>query len=598
MQRRRLQISVLIISLLAPAATYAQSSTDQEQLRYQRAIQEIEGVIVDTRKLDDPFALVTVKSKAASLMWRYDRNRAQTLFVDLWKYVDQQRSDSFNQDEARTVLLKYLFPLNSGLAAKLMKELSNRQGDEASLRAQATGNDPDVRRLANVSAGLVEQDATIAARLLEQSLSVGITPTALSVLSRMREKNPILANYVVSQTLAHIGSRPSIIALTGLHLLTAYVFPPEPYSADSNEARSSDDALRFQYFSTAYEVLRTSLQESESLLTKEKRYTENDLRFRAIYQAQMALILAALAPRYAPQLTEELSVLARRLSGVVPATIANLSRFVVARLRGDQTNTENPETNIAIAIANGDFDEARRLIDKLEDEAGRKSFLQTLAKAEFKVRLNEADLSEALNVARRIENANLRVLLLVQLARAAYRKDDLTLSRLIISEARAALTSDEKDGLRARVLLSFASETVGISDSDAIDLLHNAVSVINSLSKPDSGTQGLDRQPTNMAAFEINDPRSLVDSPDLQRAFSSLARADFEGTLIAAGRINPLPVQLIARLATSEAALTNRTKKPNAAPEKKSRQPAKAGGSVRPGVERSGTTGRGIKKLV
>ena len=139
MQRRRLQISVLIISLLAPAATYAQSSTDQEQLRYQRAIQEIEGVIVDTRKLDDPFALVTVKSKAASLMWRYDRNRAQTLFVDLWKYVDQQRSDSFNQDEARTVLLKYLFPLNSGLAAKLMKELSNRQGDEASLRAQATG---------------------------------------------------------------------------------------------------------------------------------------------------------------------------------------------------------------------------------------------------------------------------------------------------------------------------------------------------------------------------------------------------------------------------------------------------------------------------
>lgn len=568
MQFRSLPIFALILFLLLPVGLYGQNATDLEQLRYQRALQEIEGVIVDAGKLDDPFMVVTVKSKAASLMWRYDRKRAQALFLDLWKYIDQQQSDSFDPDEARTVLLKYLFPNNSSLATKLLKEVSERQSEDASLRAQVTGADPNLRRLANVSAGLVDQDPTLAARLLEQSLSISVTPTALSVLSRMREKNPILANYVISQTLEHIRSRPSIIALTGLHLLTAYLFPSEPYLAESPEIASSDDMLRLQYFSTAYEVLKSSLEESESLLTKERHYTQSDLRFRAIYQGQIALILAALAPRFGPQLMEELNVLARRLSVGMPSNVANLSRFIVARLDGDPTNSDSPDVAIAVAITRGDFDEARRLIDQLEDEARRKAYSQTLARAEFKARLTEADFSGALNVARKIDNVNLRVLLLLQLARAAYRKDDNSQSRLILSEARAAIANAEKDGLLARVLLSFASEVSVMSESDAMEILHNAVTVINSLSKPNSDTESSERSQTNNASREINDPRSLVESADLQRAFSSVARVDFAGTMLAAGRLNVLPVQLVARLAASEVAFTKRAQK-NGAPAKK-----------------------------
>ena len=402
---------------------------------------------------------------------------------------------------------------------------------------------------------MIDHDVTLAARLLEQSLAMGVTPTALSVLARMREQNPILANYVVAQTLEKLRSRPSIVALTGLHLLTAYVFPQEPYLANSSEIRSSDDALRFLYFSTGYDVLMASLQETDTQLKKEKRYTDHDLRFRLIYQGQIVLILTALAPRYGPQLLEELNALARRFSGTVPHSVADLSRFIAGRLRGEPTADDNQETAIAIAIANGEFLEARRLIDKVENDETRKAHLKALSKAEFNAHLGEADLTEALNVARRIENANLRVLLLLQLAKAAYRKDDSTFAKMIVSEARSALTNGENDGLRARIILSLAAEIADISDSDAIDLLHNAVTVINSLPKPKKDKEAPEEQPTNVS-FEIDDPRSLADSPDLQRAFSFLARKDFDGVLIAAGRINSLPVQLIARLATSEVGLT------------------------------------------
>lgn len=569
MQFNRQLIFALSVVLVTPVILFGQSSTDQEQLRYQRAMQEIDGVIVDTGKLDDTLMMVSVKSRAASLMWRYDRKRAQALFLDLWKYIEQQRGDAFDQNEAQTVLLKNLYPVNSSLAAQLLKERSERQKPRSTLRSQATGNDPDLRRLANISAGLVDQDPAIAARLLEQSLSIGVTPSALSVLSRMRETNPTLANYVVAQTLEQLRFRPTIVSLTGLHLLTAFVFPSEPFFADSPESGGTYERLRFQYFSIAYEVLKMSLDETDAALTKEKRYTERDLRFRAVYQGQLALVLAALAPRYGPQFVEELNLIARRLSGNTPGSIANWSKYVVARLKGDYASSDNPETNIAVAIANGDFNEARRLIDKIDDEDRKKSLFQTLAKAEFRALIAEPNLGEALNVARRIENVNLRVMLFLQLARVAYRKDDVSLSKLILSEARSALANTDKDGMRARLLLSFASEVSSISDLDAIDILHNAVAVINSLSTPNSSTDPETLSTAELITTELNDPRGFADSPDLQRAFSSVARVDFDGTLLAAARINQLSVQLMAKLATSEVALAKRVKKTDVVPEKK-----------------------------
>ena len=118
--------------------------------------------------------------------------------------------------------------------------------------------------------------------------------------------------------------------------------------------------------------------------------------------------------------------------------------------------------------------------------------------------------------------------------------------------------------MRARLLLSTASEIASISESDAIDMLHNAVVTINSLPKTTSGSESAGQSSADLAMSELNDPRSFTDSPEVQRAFSSVARVDFDGTLLAAGRINPASVQLMARLATAETALAKRTRRTRA----------------------------------
>ncbi len=569
MQVRMLWVLFLTI-LLVPLESFAQKSNDLTRLRYQRAQQESETVIGESGRLDDPLAVVIVRAKAASLVWRYDNKKARELFLAIWKYIDQQKNDSFNSEEARTIFLKYLYPKDSNLATRLLKELAEKnKGAEASLQSQVTGADPALRRLINLSQGLVDLDPSLAARLLEQSLLVSVTPGALPILLRLREKNPILANYVVSRTLEHFKSRPTILALAGLHLLTEYVFLLETSLAEASEVFASDDALHFQYFSTAYETLKRSLDESDSFLKKERRYTENDLRFRVIYQGQISIILLALAPRYGPLLVGELTQIARRFSGTLPAGAVEMSRMLLSRLKGEPVDSENPDTQIASAIASREFELARRLIDRIEDEAKRKAFLQLLAKAEFQARLEESDFSEAMNIARRIENENLRVLLYLQVAKAAHRKDDVTLSRFVVSEARTALANGEKDGLRARILLSFAADVAPISDSDATDLLYSAVSMINSLPKSTSEKEATGKTSSTLSGFNLNDPGSLTDSYDLYRAFTSVAQIDFDGTLITAGRLSPLPVQMMARLETAEIALSPSPKKNVTAPAKK-----------------------------
>ena len=212
---------------------------------------------------------------------------------------------------------------------------------------------------------------------------------------------------------------------------------------------------------------------------------------------------------------------------------------------------------------------ARSSDSRRDNEEKKKAFTQVLAKAEFNTRLAESNLSEALSVARRIENVNLRIMLFLQVARAASRKDDASFLRVALNEARSALSNTEMDGMRARLLLSFASEVSTLSESDAIDVLHQAVVLINSLSKSssDSNSPGDFRSAPPLSV--LNDPRSLVDSSEVQRAFSSVARVDFDGTLLAAARINPTPVQLMAKLATSEIAITTREKKPQTIPERK-----------------------------
>src|SRR5262249_33838582 len=150
----------------------------------------------------------------------------------------------------------------------------------------------------------------------------------INTLNKVNDKDPLLAQFVVAKALDGLRARPTAVSLSALYLLTAFVFP----EGRLTEIDSSLLALQFRYFSTCHEILGASLRESNELLVKEQHYTPADLQFRTISQAQVAIVLAALAPRYQPSSAGELSSLASKLSVSLPPNISQLTQFTAARI--------------------------------------------------------------------------------------------------------------------------------------------------------------------------------------------------------------------------------------------------------------------------
>lgn len=545
---------IFILASVVPIKLPAQESVDSTALTRQRALQELEGIISESDKLADKLAVVKIQAEAANLLWLQDVDRARTMFRELWRWIEAQKDKDLKKDEARTELLKNLFPRDPKMAEELLEKISEgHRSEEAPFRAQIAGADPNLRRLAKLSLELSGQDTARAAALLERSLSVSVSPAAFFSLMRLREKDPRVADYVVARTLERLRMRPTVVALPGVYTLIDYVFPSKQ-SFGKPITEPPDPSLRMDYFWAAYDILQKSLGESEQLLLKQQRYTEKDLRLRSIYQGQVAGILAALAPRYAPEVAEELTKLATNLAVDLPPEMIQLHRFTLARLTGNLAESDSPETAISIAVARGEVEKARDLLEKVQDESVTKGLSQMAANVEFRTHLAKSNLAEALMAARNVEDPNIRASLYAQVAKAAYRKGEVEFSRLILAEARVALSKSESNGMRVRALLELAAEASTISALDSIELLRAAVLDINLLSKATSGGGSKGDLLT-----EINNPQTLIDEPELQQAFSSVGTVDFDGALLTASQIEDKSIRLIAKLAACKKWLTERS---------------------------------------
>lgn len=540
------------VLLFVPFVIFAQNQIDAPPTLEQRAARELEQVITESATLNDRLTAIKIRARAANLLWLQDARRARAMFRELWRQAGAESDASFDREAARTEILRNLFPRDANLANNLLNEVTeNQRSEEASLQSQLTGNDPGLRRLTTLSTSLIEADAVRAAALLERALAVSVSPPTTVALLRLREQNPTISDYVAARTIENLKTRPTVIGLTGIYLMLEYVFPSQ---MNSNALTvQPNESLRAQYFFAAYDILRRSLEETAASLS-ENRYTPADIRLRTMTQAQIAVILSTLAPRYAPELMPDLSPLAARFGANVPANLGQFLSFMVARLQreaqtgtGDAANSDNPETAVTVALSRGDVDEAKRAVERVRDETIRNALSRLIANVEPRILLARGDLADALVAVRRIEDVNARATLYAELARAARDKGERDFAAMILGEARQALASGEANGLRARALLALSAEAARISISDAVELLQTTVSVVNSLREPTR-----EATTSNDMLAQFNDPRSLINSSELRQAFISVATADFDNAIAAANQLQFKPLQLVARLAACE----------------------------------------------
>lgn len=90
MHQRGLGWLILIMLLSVPVELLGQEPGDKVASPYQRAVQELEGIITEADRLTDKLARVKVRAKAASLLWLRDSHRARVMFRKLWEWIEEQ----------------------------------------------------------------------------------------------------------------------------------------------------------------------------------------------------------------------------------------------------------------------------------------------------------------------------------------------------------------------------------------------------------------------------------------------------------------------------------------------------------------------------
>lgn len=531
-------LSVMIVIVLGPITLFC-SQDSPKVSPAERAQQEVEGVYTEAKNLSDKRVAIRLQAQVARLLWPYSRDRARAIFQELWEQVEQTKD--IDREAARTEILRELFPRDPALATRWLEQIATgHQRGSAPLKEQIGGTDPGLRPLAALSSQLVEQNPEIAAILLERHLSVSVSPHAFTSLLRLREKESRLADYIFTRTLESLRTRPTVVALPGIYVLVDYAFPDRSRAGFVNPPEA---ALQMHYFWTAYELLQKSLAESQTQLRKEQGYSEQDLRFRSIFQGHVAAVLSALAPRYAPERVEEL----KKLAADLPS--GTNSRFdpAVARLSEGPIEGASTEVAFSIALGRGDVEEAKRLLEKVQDASVKKTLSQALRQAEFRTHLARSHFADALMAARGIEDADLRALFEADVATAAFQKGEKELAKLALMEAQMTLSgAPDSKGVRIWTALSLASDASLISESISLHLLWSAVPLLNALvESSDTRSKGDVFMPDAL-------PR-LRESSELWRTFASVGRVNFDETLLIAYQIRDDALRLMARLATCEA---------------------------------------------
>lgn len=545
---------IVLSLLLNPVLLLAQQPTEIPSDNPTAVAQELQAIVTEAKNVTDENAVVSITARAAMLLSYSDPTRAERMLLDLWKFSNEQKGRTFDRPAAKILILKSLYSRNPKLARRLMSEGQSQSG------SSLPGLDDESQVPGRLASALMDVDPGSAAAVLQQSLSHAVTPATLGALIRLRERDFLLGDYVAAQGIDALTTQPTLSSLPGLHMLGAYVFPGAEAPAPSIDAESSRLSLQYRYFSGGYDILRASLNESNEALLKDQRYTQRHLQFRGAYQAEVAAILAALALRLQPSLAPELTAIATRLAPQVPANMPRLPQYTLAKLSGSFTS-EDPEQRFFFALSSGDFAAARGELDRLNDSDKRSLYLQLVLKSEAKALLAKSELMEAVTAIRKLEDPTARLLMYMDALKAVKPKSDVEVSRVIINEARLLIPQTDRNGLHLRALLAFTSQLakLGATD-DALEFLKNAVSTINSLGP--ASEESASRSLAESAMAELNDPNRLLDEPEFENAFVAVGLLDLILGLTQAKKIQPKPVQLMARLQTIQGVIKKDASKP------------------------------------
>jgi hypothetical protein len=453
----------------------------------------------------------------------------------------QLRAELLNQIAARDP------ELVEELARKLVLPLeSGRDAGSGESEGPPTPVRLDVAKrelLVSVALQIVELDPNRAMTLGQFSLGAGtddaspfISPNFPRLLMLLGGADRSLARLLFSSAVDRIERSP-FCALTDLEALSSYLASQGNSANDSVGKKETERFLRLAFSRIMRYRERSSVESAAQPSARIARLDDKS----AIYfiGRQLTEFFARYLPERLPQLKSRIADLtdAATPERVVETTpYESLGPADVARQAREAS--EAPERDALYAraalswLAQGEATEAQAAAQKIASVATRDRVLTQIARR----RTSEGRIDDAVAIAHRIEDRNIRVSVLVTTALASLARHDRVRAAELLTEAENEALKCERSPERAQALLSVANSFASFDTVRAFEVMQSAIKGLNQIL---------------LAADPSSPPPtgSNLYSRGLEGTLSSLARADFDRALLLAQQLNSKDASIIAQLA-------------------------------------------------
>jgi hypothetical protein len=608
-------IAVLFLTLGFVAIAHAQTTDSKEPVktitpkkstttaaevdpkeRRARARSLLVALSTDARAFRDQTLRARSLARIADALWQVDTEQGRLLFRKAWEAAeiadqesDRKLQEEIRQQQSRTGGGGYVVNLPPNvrrevlrLAARHDRVLSEEFLEKLKAQKVDTATNP------NPLSDATSQRLSIALELLrsgelEQALQFAepalVVPERMSLnfLSRLREKNPSVADSRYSAMLASAANNPQSDGNT-VSLLSSYIFTPHLYvsfsgtSANTSQMASEikpaevSPELRNAFFQAAASILLRPLpqpgQPDQSSTGLDGKYLVIKRLLPFFEQSAPAEMVESLRG-HLNALNAIVSENARKQDddwlnkGVKPEKpAAEREQSLLDRIDRAKTSSERDSLYIqlaSLAAGRGDM-KAREFASKVEDTEVRKQ-MQAYIDASLALASVQKKLADqAVELAHKGELTQImKAYILTESAKVIATTDKTKALELIDEAATEARRIDVSDPALPRALLAVANALKGIDAGRAWDATFDAVKAANSAEgfTGEDGEIVLKFQSKHQSSVHTND----IPEFDVEGIFKDLATQDYDRAVELARGFQAEGPRAVATIAIARAVL-------------------------------------------
>jgi hypothetical protein len=585
-----------------------------ESIRRIKAREIAAATADEASKWDDKQAAVRIISQTADLLWEEDSDRSRAWLTQAWmltgKVAEEDHSNEVRryrnnspQARARAIVLVVAQKRDQRLADKLLDQLLEQKEQTSHHARQGIFDDRTARseQLLNMALATVGSDPAMAATLGERSLVDGLSFQLQSLLLALRQRDEAAANRVFDAALNRLTT--GFANPSEGQVLISYLFTPgRVFGAGEGSTTAlavgtgtpmlertpaESDPRRARLFLKAMQGIMLSMPAPSTTANPARSAQEFVTLGMSLAQGfktyapdlwepieqRMTLAVPDLAPamadhRLSPALRDKLS------SSSSTVDEKELNRLYVDGLEEIAEKESDPIARklaffqAAMATLPEELERGRRLAGKIDEREMREQVISFLVYRAALSVLEKGQFDEAVKLANETQSVQRAVILITAAQRIAgegtREKPEQILNRRLrvlslLSEAEKVLERNAPSAAASRVHLGLVAALAPLDAPRALEVFKQAVATINALDSFDVADTSAPRMFELDASAQSSVPRVRVGY-GLKDALTPLARADFESSVLLAGKLSAPAVRGACMLEIAQSVLSPNAK--------------------------------------